>query len=212
MIDSWLLVILAFLTIDKLWPLIETLLQNLAQANSSKLKELVHERQTLQAQQKEISAQDQYAKWTKNNRNLEKLNKQIEGEKKALLSQVDRTKASLKKVKLVLITVPFTILKFYKGKMPIYELPKGIFPNYLQGLFQHGWVYLALGPLKMKSVSDGTHVTVSLAIWLFAFLRVIGTVESIWKSFTEPVPSAPVALSVPIEEAKHVEIVDQPVD
>ncbi|CAH02798.1 GET complex subunit GET1 [Kluyveromyces lactis] len=212
--ESWLLVILAFLVLERLWPLIDSLIQRFAQANSTKLKELMHQRQAILAEQKEISAQDQYVKWTKNNRTLEKINKQIEEEKKQLLSQVDRTKASLKKVKLVLITVPFTILKFYKGKMPIYDLPKGLFPNYLQGLFQHGWVYLALGPLNIKKVGDGTHVTVSLAIWLFALLKVVSTLGNIWESLTAPAIPAPTITTDPIDQTNESEKppVDQPVD
>ncbi|CDO96115.1 unnamed protein product [Kluyveromyces dobzhanskii CBS 2104] len=212
--NSWLSLILAFLVLEKVWPLIESMIQRLTQASSSKMKELMHQKRAIQEQQKQISAQDEYVKWTKNNRTLEKINKQIEDEKKQLVAKVDRTKASLKKVKLALITVPFTILKIYKRQLPIYELPKGIFPNYLQGLFQHGWLYLALGPLNIKKVSDGAHVTVSLAIWLFAVTKVVSTLEGIWQSLTAPSIAAPAVTTDPIEELNEhvIDPVDQPVD
>lgn len=218
--DSWLYVILAFLVLDRVWPLVETLLQGFVQANSSRLKDLMRQRGDLILAQKEISAQDEYAKWTKNNRALDKINKQIEEEKKALLAQVDGTKATLKKFKLAAITVPFTFLKFYKGKMPIYELPKGIFPNYLQGLMQHGWIYVPLGPLNLKKVSEGATVTVSLGIWLFALLKVVSTLNQMWNAFTSPaVPapavSTPAVPAVPAETETETSVshpVDQPVD
>lgn len=213
MLDFWFGLVVAFVVVDKLWPFVESLLQSFLQGNSKKLKELVRERQQLQSQQKEISAQDQYAKWTKNNRKLENLNKEIDMEKKAMLAQFEKGKSSLKKVKLGLITIPFTLLKFYKGKMPIYQLPKGIFPNFLQGMFEHGWMYAALGPLNMKQVSNGATVSVSLGIWLFALLKVVATVEEIWSSLTQPVPEiTKVGVEVHNAEVAEEQPSSEPVD
>ncbi|AGO13158.1 AaceriAFR006Cp [[Ashbya] aceris (nom. inval.)] len=184
--DYWILLVLAFLVADKLWHLTGLLATKLN--SPEKLQQLIRERQELHQQQQSLSAQDHYAKWTKNNRRLDALDRDITRERKNYLESVEATKARLAKLKLLVVTVPFTALKFYKGKLPVYALPKGMFPRFIEGTLEHGWLYMALAPLNMKQFSEGASVAVSLGIWLFALLRVLGAVEFILETLREQNP------------------------
>ncbi|AMD21861.1 HFR006Cp [Eremothecium sinecaudum] len=182
--DYWILLIIFFLIVDKTWHLTGTLAAKLN--SSDKLQQLLNEKKQLQHQQQQISAQDQYALWTKNNRKLDKLDKNIEEAKKSYVSGLEATNARLAKLKILLVTVPFTALKFYKGKLHVYSVPKGMFPSVIEGILEHGWIYMALAPMKFRQVSEGAVVTVTLGIWLFALLKVISACEFIVEVLREP--------------------------
>nr|Q754R6.2 RecName: Full=Golgi to ER traffic protein 1; AltName: Full=Guided entry of tail-anchored proteins 1 [Eremothecium gossypii ATCC 10895] len=184
--DYWILLVLAFLVADKSWHLTGLLATKLT--SPERLQQLIRERQELHQQQQSLSAQDHYAKWTKNNRRLDVLDRDIARVRKNYLESVEATKARLAKLKLLVVTVPFTALKFYKGKLPVYALPKGMFPRFIEGTLEHGWLYMALAPLNMKQFSEGASVAVSLGIWLFALLRVLGAIEFVLETLREQNP------------------------
>ncbi|CCD24677.1 GET complex subunit GET1 NDAI_0D03630 [Naumovozyma dairenensis CBS 421] len=148
----------------------------------------LQERLELQEENTTISAQDNYAKWTKNNRKLEKLNEEIKALGIQLKSQQSSIEKQMKKFKLVTLTAPFIILKLWKGKFPVYYLPHSdMFPKIIGGVMSQGWLYLALLPLQILRGSSkvetqgeesmAIQVSVSLGIWLWALMTVISTVE-----------------------------------
>ncbi|AET40566.1 GET complex subunit GET1 Ecym_6183 [Eremothecium cymbalariae DBVPG len=177
MIDYWVVVIVCFLVVDKSWHLTGLLATRLNSPN--KVKQLIRERQDLHLKQQKLSAQDHYAQWTKNNRKLDTLDRDVEQAKKDYLEGIKSTKSKLAKLKFLLVTAPFTFLKFYKGKIHVSSVPKGMFPRVIEGTLEHGWLYVALAPIQSKQISEGAFVMVSLGIWLFALLKVLDACEFI---------------------------------
>ncbi|KAL3234808.1 Golgi to ER traffic protein 1 [Nakaseomyces bracarensis] len=160
-----------------------------------KFHELIKERRKVREENKSLSAQDHYAKWTKNNRKLDKLDKEIDELAGQIKANNEKVKGSLKKLKLVLITVPFLLFKLWKGKHIVYNLPDHqMFPQLIAGVWSQGWLYIALLPLQLvkQTLSGSTvdietatipHLGVSLGIWLWALERVSSTIEFMIKQF-----------------------------
>lgn len=134
-----------------------------------------------------ISAQDDYARWTKNNRKLTQLENELKKLKEDLANASAKNKQILGRLRLLSLTIPFILLKLWKGKHIVYYLPKSnVFPRIISGVWSEGWFYLGMAPLRMfKSQPIGTasvsEVGVSLGIWLWALQRVFDTIELLVK-------------------------------
>ena len=155
----------------------------------------VHEQQALQEENHSISAQDNYAKWTKNNRRLDKLALEVKELKAQVHAQQGQSQKLLKNARLLLLTLPFLGLKLWKGKEIVYYLPSSkLFPHLLNGTWHQGWLFLAMYPLNLVlsrlnnvydvsfvtsklTVFNGPAVGVSLGIWLWAVTSVLGSIE-----------------------------------
>lgn len=169
------------------------------------------EHQELAKINRTISAQDDYARWTKNNRKLTQLEKQLKSLKEELSKANAQNKQLLGRLKLLSLTLPFLFLKLWKGKHVVYYLPKAnVFPKVMSGVWSQGWFYIALWPLRLlkgqsASTASVTDVGVSLGIWLWALQRVIDTIEFLFKQLLlTPVVAEPHA-------AKH-EITSDKID
>lgn len=142
-----------------------------------------------------ISAQDNYAQWTKNNRKLDKLKKEISELRENLL-QFNKNKISQwNKLTKIGITLPFILFKLWKGKQIVYILPSNkIFPSMINGILNNGFLFIVLGPLNWlryghmhtsilsseKMVEENIlSFGVSLGIWCWALNTVISTIEFI---------------------------------
>ncbi|QLQ79811.1 hypothetical protein HG537_0C04600 [Torulaspora globosa] len=167
------------------------------------------EYQKLSSVNRSISAQDDYARWTKNNRKLNQLEKELQGLKEELSKQSARNRKLLGKLRLVSLTLPFLGLKLWKGKHVVYFLPRAeLFPKFVSGVWSQGWFYVALLPLRLlKRQSVGTasttEVGVSLGIWLWALQRVIDTVELLIKQLVLTPVVAPPLSSGAEQNVKH---------
>lgn len=148
-----------------------------------------------------ISAQDQYATWTKNRRQLDKL--KVESDK--LKEQIKQFNANCNKFfkmgKLGLITVPFLIFKIWKGKHIIYNLPSNnMWPILINGIWNQGFLYVVLTPLNYLRTGsfnkvDQVEIGVSLGIWCWALNSVLSNIEFIINKLylqpemTKPIPN-----------------------
>ncbi|CCH60215.1 hypothetical protein TBLA_0C04150 [Henningerozyma blattae CBS 6284] len=141
-----------------------------------------------------ISAQDNYAKWTKNNRAISKLDIELK-KLKELISQNDSVNLKLfKRLRLVALTVPFMAIKLYYGKKIVYRLPfDNLFPQIMTLMVSKGFASLALLPLnyyksggKLESISG---LPICLGIYVWALTSVLKNLEFLVKFifFTEPV-------------------------
>lgn len=162
-----------------------------------KFHDLIKERKHIRDENKSMSAQDNYAKWTKNNRKLDKLDKEIDDLANQMKANNEKLKGGLKKLKLVLITVPFLLFKLWKGKHIVYNLPDHqMFPQLIAGVWSQGWLFLALLPLQIAKkmllssksaveIETATipHLGISLGIWLWALERVSSNIEFLIKQF-----------------------------
>lgn len=156
-------------------------------AAGNKYREVLAEHQKLAASNRAVSAQDDYVRWTKNNRKLTQMENELKRLKEQLAAATAQNKQMLGKLRLVSLTLPFLALKLWKGKHVVFYLPKSnVFPKVISGVWSQGWLYLALAPLKLvtgKSVvtASTAEVGVSLGIWLWALQRVIDTLEFLLK-------------------------------
>lgn len=158
---------------------------------STKLKEQANLIETNNS----ISAQDNYAQWTKNNRKLDKLKKEINELRESLL-QFNKNKISQwNKLTKIGITFPFILFKLWKGKQIVYILPSNnIFPSMINGILNNGFLFIVLGPLNWlrnghmhSNVLSSDEIVeesilsfgVSLGIWCWALNTVISATEFI---------------------------------
>lgn len=152
-------------------------------SHATKLQTLTVKRKELHREQQSVSAQDQYARWTKLNRQISQLDTEITNVTSQLVKQRQSGIQVLSRLRLLLFTIPLTVLKFWKGKLPVFSLPSDLFPHMLKGIMSQGWAAAALGPIRyvLKGPVQVTEMhietTVCLAIWLGALTRVIDTTE-----------------------------------
>lgn len=163
----------------------------------SQYRELILQRQKLQEENYSISAQDNYARWTKNNRKLDELDRKLN----TLRSELQGANASSKKIfgnlKIIGLTIPFWILKIWQRNHVVYHLPKqDLFPKLVTGIWARGWFYLALGPFQYLkngslSIQDYVPLGVSLGIWIWALQTTITTIEFLVKQLILEKPVTP---------------------
>ncbi|CCF58915.1 hypothetical protein KAFR_0F03190 [Kazachstania africana CBS 2517] len=140
-----------------------------------------------------ISAQDNYAKWTKNNRQLDKLKIELSELDSKIKLNSKNLHAIFHKLKLITLTLPFFVFKIWKGKEIVYYLPTNdTFPYLISGVWNNGWLHLVLTPLNYilgRQTSMSTKVGVSFGIWIWALTNVISNIESLIKFllFTEKI-------------------------
>lgn len=220
--NSALLVALLFITIQKFLQYSESYhdrwLTTVSLYNTSTFKtyrEKLHEQKELTDINNSISAQDNYAKWTKNNRKLEKLSSELKELKEKMAVESRQLKKATGTIKLLTLKLPFLVLKLWKGKEIVYYLPSDkLFPFFINGVLHQGWLFLAMRPLQILleltsnfidlsfveskiKIFSGTHVGVSLAIWIFALGIVLDSIEFIVKTL---VLQKPVAKPVKVEK------------
>lgn len=183
-----------FIAVNKLLdytkPYHKPIVSHLTTSESQKhYSRLLKEKLKLQEEQRSISAQDHYAKWTKNNRRMDNLDKELDSLKKKLREDTEAMGKRLRQLKLVALTLPFFVLKIWKGKNVVYYLPaQGMFPKFIEGVWSNGWGHIAFTPLKYLKKGDSNvalenvEVGVSLGIWCWAVLKVINTIEFVVKT------------------------------
>lgn len=112
-----------------------------------------HEIRTLAHEQRSISAQDEYAKWTKLNRKLDKLKLELQDLNETL--SVEKTKVNSLTNSLIWIStvLPIWVMRLLFRKTNLFFIRVGILPYYIE------W-WLALPFFKVG--------TIGLTCWMFA--------------------------------------------
>ncbi|KAI5960601.1 GET1 [Candida pseudojiufengensis] len=150
-----------------------------------------HELSQLIKQQKSISAQDEYAKWTKINRSIDKLKQEL-----IKLQEINSLEKSsidnITKIAITIITtIPIWFLRIFCRKNALFYLRTGIFPNYLE------WI-LALPFFKSGIIG--------LTCWMFCVNYVLDNLVFLIKFPFENSISKPIAPSKDEESTKVKEI------
>lgn len=150
-----------------------------SKAGKPKFKELVKKRRELvqiNMERKSISAQDQYARWTKLNRNYDKLTAEV----KSLVDQVSSEKAAVTKVVNTIVTIltvaPIWFCRVWYRKVVLFYFPAGYLPHALE------W-FLAL-PF---TVTGG----VGLTVWMYAVNSVLNLLVFLIGYLMEPAVTKP---------------------
>ncbi|CAK9440420.1 uncharacterized protein LODBEIA_P45200 [Lodderomyces beijingensis] len=112
----------------------------------------------LTREQKAISAQDQYAKWTKLNRSLDKLKKEVQELSESIQSEKLKVDGLTSLLLSLLVTLPIWVMRIFCRKTALFYLRKGVLPDYLE------W-WLALPFFKSG--------TIGLTCWMFAVNNVL---------------------------------------
>lgn len=156
--------------------------------SSSKIKESAKKSQELRdltKQRNAISAQDNYAKWTKLNRSIDKLDAEIKLLNESLTTDQAHVGKYLGYVITVFTTLPIWFFRVWFRKSSIFYLPAGVLPYPVE------WF------LALPFMPTGT---VGLTIWMFALNSVVGSIISFIKfEFFTPV------VEKPIQDSKNVE-------
>lgn len=84
-----------------------------------KLNELIKESRTIELERNKISAQDHYAKWTKLNRKLDKLNDEIKLLSKDIQSNQSTQVSKISSIFLFLEKIPLYFIKFWYSRTPV---------------------------------------------------------------------------------------------
>lgn len=149
-------------------------------ASKSEFVELKQKREQLieiNKQRKSISAQDEYAKWTKLNRQFDKVNSEVA----ALTEAVSSEKLKLTKAIGVAISLctaaPIWFSRVWYRKAILFYFPQGVLPHYLE------WV------LALPFITTG----VGLTIWMMAVNWVLGGIAQIVLFYLSPLVPKPVA-------------------
>lgn len=150
-------------------------------ASKSEFVELKQKREQLieiNKQRKSISAQDEYAKWTKLNRQFDKVNSEVA----ALTEAVSSEKLKLTKAIGVAISLctaaPIWFSRVWYRKAILFYFPQGVLPHYLE------WV------LALPFITTGG---VGLTIWMMAVNWVLGGIAQIVLFYLSPLVPKPVA-------------------
>lgn len=161
---------------------------------AAKRKEFVD----INKERRSISAQDQYAKWTKLNRQLDA----VSAEMKTLGDEMSVEKAQFTKlldlVIMALTTAPIWFSRYWYRKNVLFYFPTGVLPSKVE------WF------LALPFMSTGA---VGLTIWMFAVNSVLSSVEFLVTFLLLEHVEKPVKASQKVSEVKEVdEVIEMPVD
>lgn len=84
-----------------------------------KLSVLSKERRQIELERNSISAQDQYAKWTKLNRKLNKLNDEITGLSEKISSEQSKHINTISRLIMIVQNAPMYFVKFWYARTPV---------------------------------------------------------------------------------------------
>lgn len=138
----------------------------------SKLSEISsksHEARQINLQRKSISAQDQYAKWTKLNRQFDKLTGEIE----TLNNQLSNEKSTVVKYLSTIISLttvaPIYFARVWYRKSVLFYIPPGFFPYPIERIFALPFVTLGGVGLTVWMFSVGTVISSLVFLVKFPF-------------------------------------------
>ncbi|KAM9908970.1 hypothetical protein OXX79_000005 [Metschnikowia pulcherrima] len=162
--------------VDYAWAFYAWLASRAGHPKFRQLSEKRSEMVRINRERKAISAQDQYAKWTKLNRAFDK----VSGEVNTLAEEVSSEKAKVAKLVGLaltgLTTAPIWFSRYWYRKHVLLYFPAGVLPYPVE------WV-LALPFTKTGGLG--------LTVWMFAVNSVLGSVTFLAKYMTEPAVEKP---------------------
>lgn len=162
--------------LDWSWAVYTRLASKAGHAKFVALAEKRHELLRVNAQRKAISAQDQYAKWTKLNRQFDKLNAEVA----ALVEGVSAERLSVTKATGFALTAataaPVWFARFWYRKQVLFYFPQGVWPYPVEWLL--ALPFTATGGL-------------GLTVWMFAVNSLLSSLTFLVKYYSEPAVENP---------------------
>lgn len=172
---------------EKVWKLYTIGASGVGHSKFTTLAEKRNELVEINRKRKAISAQDEYAKWTKLNRQFDKLNAEVT----ALAEETSSEKALVVKAVnialMMLTTAPIWFARFWYRKAVLFYLPPGAFPYYVE------W------GLALPFIVTGG---VGLTVWMYAINSVLGSLEFLVSFYSENPVAKPEKPATKVEEVK----------
>lgn len=144
----------------------------------AEINQLSKDRGHLLKERDAISAQDQYAKWTKLNRRIDKLDAEIAQKSKNFKDDSKNLNAKLNTIVSALLRFPQYIIILYFSRKPVIEI------NYFNSLFGTNTWYLWFINFCLR-FPFGANNTISGSVWSFIITTVLKTaVKSLTALYT----------------------------
>lgn len=150
--------------IQSLWLIYLKLSQN---PQIKHLNELKTQQRSTYIEKTALSPQDQYAKWTKLNRKHDELGKKIESLEVDIMGFKSSFDKKCKLIINIIYWVPMIYFRAVHRKTPVFWLPIGLFPYYLEKLLS--WPSAPIGALGLTQ-------------WIFLLNSLLGGVRFIIKN------------------------------
>ncbi len=147
-----------------------------------KLSQLRKERIQVNRQRNTISAQDNYAKWTKLNRKFDKLTEELKKEEVALAKKKARFDLNVDRVITFITVVPNNLVNLWYSRVPLLYLPYGLLPAFLE-IFVLNFPFLPRGSIGVIIWSFCLNKTLNFFIVLFKYLLFTKPVQKPVKTF-----------------------------
>lgn len=151
---------------DKIWSIYTLLSRN---PDLHKYHEQRSEQYSLYKQQQLVSAQDEYAKWTKINRKLDSLKKDIEQTSQKIAVHRSTLQSLFKTFLYLTLRLPIWFCSFWWRKSLVFYLPPGCLPSYVM------WF------LRFPNAPPNA---VGITVWCFAINTICKTVVALFRDFT----------------------------
>lgn len=169
---------------NQCWNLYSTVASKAGKAKFVELSKKRNELVQINKERKSISAQDQYAKWTKLNRNFDRVSAEV----KTLVEEVSSEKATVNKVVNMAVSIltvaPVWFCRVWYRKTVLFYFPKGYLPYALE------WA-MAL-PF---TVTGG----LGLTVWMYALNSFLSSIIFLIGYLIEPAVIKPVK---PVEKSE----------
>lgn len=159
------------------WGLYSRLAPRLGHSQLVQLAEKQHQLAAVHRERKAISAQDHYAKWTKLNRQHDKLAAEIAELQDGVLGDRAAVSRAVGVALTVCTTLPIWFFRVWFRKSVLFYLPPGVLPYYME------W-FLAIPFFQVGCVG--------LSIWMMAVNNIFALVAFLVTFLWEPVVARPV--------------------
>lgn len=148
---------------------------------AEKRRELVE----INRQRKAISAQDEYAKWTKLNRQFDKLNADVTALAESTSSERALVNKAVSVALILSTTAPVWFARAWYRKSVLFYLPPGAFPYYVE------WI------VALPFIVTGG---VGLTVWMYALNSVFSSIEFLVTFYSEKSVPKPEEPATKVEE------------
>lgn len=170
---------------EKAWQLYTIAAPGIGHTKFTTLGEKKRELAEIDRQRKAISAQDEYAKWTKLNRQFDKLSNEVTELAKETSSERALIIRVLDMVLMFSTTVPIWFSRAWYRKSVLYYFPPGAFPPFLEKILSLSFV-----------VSGG----VGLTVWMYALDTVFSSIEFLISFYSQKPVAKPKDPLAKVEE------------
>ncbi|KAH3668755.1 hypothetical protein OGAPHI_002510 [Ogataea philodendri] len=148
----------------------------------AQLKDLKSQQIAINKERNSISAQDNYAKWTKLNRKYDSLTEQTKKLENSLSGQKSSIDSYVSRALQLVTVVPINLLKLWYARKSLFFVRPGTFPWFIDSLV-----------INLPFLPRGS---VGIYVWCFCVNKVFWIVANLIQSLSETPPAKPAKAKV----------------